>query len=913
SLPVCNLGSICLPGFAGSDPDNNLKSVTVTGGVLSNGTVCFTPIVGLNTIILTAEDSCGAKATCTTKVTVTLNSPPVAGNVPASVDTFMCAAAQVCRQFSATDINGNGLTWSLLTGVGSVSSTGVWCFTPAASGSYCVSAVVADPCGASDTVSICYNVTLNTPPTVDVGWDAAVFQCGPHPICRKYVVSDANNNVVLEQLISGGGTIDTATNEICFTPSGSGTYTFIVQVADACGAVDEDTVVFTVTINAPPQVSLGRDTSVFQCTAGSVCRTYQVSDPNGLSDIASETILASPGGASLDTAANRICYTPNSSGTYTFVIQVKDRCGAIALDTMVMTIAINRPPTVALSADTVKTVVCLGVDSAVCVSYTTGDLDGGKLTESLVSGTATIDTAQNTICVAPNANGTYVVVVQVSDSCGAVVRDTAVIVVNRQLCCPSIAIEKVHKAFQGAQTCVSITMQGFAMTMGGYDLLIAYDASALSPMSVNAGQFITDCGWEYFTYRYGANGNCGSGCPSGLIRIIAAAETNNGAYHPYCFKPATADTTQLASICFLVTNDRTFECQYVPVRFFWMDCADNIISNKLGDTTFVSDTVYDYANPIPINNGTVGYPTYYGAQNWCISSPQPGKPPQQRCLDFYNGGVDIVCADSIDARGDINLNGQAYEIADAVMFSNYFIKGLSAFVPHIEGSTAASDINADGISLSVADLVYLIRVVVGDAREYPKPIYPSVEVSTDRGAINVTGAELGAVFMVLKGNVAPLLATDAKMEYGFDGTNTRVLVHVPFGGEAQGQIIKGFSGDIIYTDAELVSIEMADKFGYAVGQSIPTDFALLQNYPNPFNPTTSVSFDLPAVSDVKLEVFDLLGRHVATLASESMPAGRHVVEWNGKDSKGQTVASGVYLYRLDAGSYHSTRKMVLLK
>jgi hypothetical protein len=391
------------------------------------------------------------------------------------------------------------------------------------------------------------------------------------------------------------------------------------------------------------------------------------------------------------------------------------------------------------------------------------------------------------------------------------------------------------------------------------------------------------------------------------------AETSNGAYHPTCFGPSTADTLQLASICFLVTNDRTLECQFAPIRFFWIDCGDNTLSSQWGDSLFISDEIYDYDNTVPINDGLAGFPTFFGAQNVCITNPQPGKPPASRCLDFYNGGIDIICADSIDARGDINLNGLAYEVADAVMFSNYFIVGLNAFAGHVAGSSAASDANADGIPLSVSDLVYLIRVIVGDASPIPKGTDLGVSVVSDGGRISISGVELGAVFMVLKGNVTPILTADARMVFGFDGTNTRVLVHAPFDVAAFGLGLKGFSGDILNVDAEIVHLEMADVYGYAVKTTLPTDYILAQNYPNPFNPTTRISYDLPAASSVTLQVYDLLGQVVTTLVDASQTAGTHVMEWNGRDNLGRSVASGVYFYRLTAGSFTSTRKMILLK
>jgi hypothetical protein len=94
---------------------------------------------------------------------------------------------------------------------------------------------------------------------------------------------------------------------------------------------------------------------------------------------------------------------------------------------------------------------------------------------------------------------------------------------------------------------------------------------------------------------------------------------------------------------------------------------------------------------------------------------------------------------------------------------------------------------------------------------------------------------------------------------------------------------------------------------------IPNSFALSQNYPNPFNPTTNIEFAIPQRQSVKLEVYDILGRLVTTLANSDMPAGTYKVIWNGKDSNGLSVATGLYLYRLQAGSFTSVKKMLMLK
>ena len=94
---------------------------------------------------------------------------------------------------------------------------------------------------------------------------------------------------------------------------------------------------------------------------------------------------------------------------------------------------------------------------------------------------------------------------------------------------------------------------------------------------------------------------------------------------------------------------------------------------------------------------------------------------------------------------------------------------------------------------------------------------------------------------------------------------------------------------------------------------IPVDFELRQNYPNPFNPSTTIAFSIPSRSRVTLTVYDELGRTIATLIDEEMEAGNHAVVWSGQDETGGKVASGVYLFRLEAGSISGVKKMVILK
>ncbi|HRU91934.1 MAG TPA: fibronectin type III domain-containing protein [Candidatus Marinimicrobia bacterium] len=96
-------------------------------------------------------------------------------------------------------------------------------------------------------------------------------------------------------------------------------------------------------------------------------------------------------------------------------------------------------------------------------------------------------------------------------------------------------------------------------------------------------------------------------------------------------------------------------------------------------------------------------------------------------------------------------------------------------------------------------------------------------------------------------------------------------------------------------------------------QRIPKEYSLHQNYPNPFNPTTTLRYDLPKPGKVEIRIFDLQGRLVNQLVSEYQEVGKYSVVWNGCDSHGVPVPSGIYFYQLNTGSYSKTRKAILMK
>jgi parallel beta-helix repeat protein len=133
------------------------------------------------------------------------------------------------------------------------------------------------------------------------------------------------------------------------------------------------------------------------------------------------------------------------------------------------------------------------------------------------------------------------------------------------------------------------------------------------------------------------------------------------------------------------------------------------------------------------------------------------------------------------------------------------------------------------------------------------------------------------------------------------GTGTFEVLSSTITGNSLFVTITGFSEFTIGRVSQLVSID--DRNG-----GIPSAYALHQNYPNPFNPSTNIRFELPETVPVRLEVFTITGQRVAVLVNETRSAGHHTVSF---DASLQT--SGMYIYRLQAGAYNSTGKMMLIK
>lgn len=167
------------------------------------------------------------------------------------------------------------------------------------------------------------------------------------------------------------------------------------------------------------------------------------------------------------------------------------------------------------------------------------------------------------------------------------------------------------------------------------------------------------------------------------------------------------------------------------------------------------------------------------------------------------------------------------------------------------------------------------------------------------------------VYLLSDGQIVNSANSDAQGYYGFADLQPgiyEVSVFSPYGEGTLDHPVDLMFGDYIGADIVLAVTNTGDENGL-----LPERSSLGQNYPNPFNARTSISFNLQSEANVELSIYNIVGQKVTTLVSGQLSSGEHIVNWDGRDSNGREVASGVYYYRLSTDQFSDTKRMTLLK
>jgi hypothetical protein len=281
-------------------------------------------------------------------------------------------------------------------------------------------------------------------------------------------------------------------------------------------------------------------------------------------------------------------------------------------------------------------------------------------------------------------------------------------------------------------------------------------------------------------------------------------------------------------------------------------------------------------------------------------------------VTFCDGGAcsntsDEVCAVAGDASssecaeddpdcghapGDVNHDGTA-DILDIVLIVNVILGG--SFTD--DCAADAADMNGDG-SADVLDIVQIVNSIlgrsdVGDAT--------TGKLIRDNGALMLeANGYIGGVQMTLShGADFTIELTDNALvaDYRTVGNETKLVIVAP-----EGEELFTHTGDF-----EIVDIIVANS-SERVNVGAPTAFSLSEAYPNPFNPTTSMTLAVPEAGNVSVQVYNIMGQVVATLASGHMDASIYTLTWDASDA-----SSGMYFVRAEAAGSVTTHKLVLMK
>ncbi len=344
-------------------------------------------------------------------------------------------------------------------------------------------------------------------------------------------------------------------------------------------------------------------------------------------------------------------------------------------------------------------------------------------------------------------------------------------------------------------------------SIAGFDFLINFRPEMATFDSASAGPLLDYCGWEFFEAR--------SDTP-GFVRVVGVADLASVAGSNTCyFYQSDGDT--IAYLYFSATTDPDYECLNSLLGFHWLDCADNALASVTGDSLFVEKSVWNpieqwfYSDPDTLNSPL-------GLPDSCVNLEPL---TILRTVDFVSSSIEFACNDTIDPRGDINLNGIANEVADWVLFQNYFLFGFDAWNPDPQfrqAQIAASDINADGIPLSIRDLAYIYRIVIGDALPFPKPLAGEdvglvyVDYDTLQQQISFSYPEkLCFIYLIFDGSVS-VSSSDPDVALSSNERDGRTHV-IAYPGDLNGEIAGNIAPETVFSytgDGQLDSLVVTD-------------------------------------------------------------------------------------------------------
>ncbi|MBN2829553.1 MAG: T9SS type A sorting domain-containing protein, partial [Candidatus Cloacimonetes bacterium] len=495
----------------------------------------------------------------------------------------------------------------------------------------------------------------------------------------------------------------------------------------------------------------------------------------------------------------------------------------------------------------------------------------------------------------------------------------------------------------GTQVMVPVTVTNAHSIFGfiSWQLTMVYDPTLLTAVNVSQTGTLSE-GWsvnynssipgQIDINAYNVNPLTEDGTLINVVFNVRTTASNfttgNIGFNGFVFNDNTIPVTQQSGVFtvrnkYVLSGNVTYFNQAVPMENVTLtaDGIDEETVSTLANGTYTFPTMYagDYLLTVESNNDVP----------FLTVTPFDASITAQYALNTYAFNSHQIKA------GDVN-GDDVTDAFDAAMMVQYAVNlipempaGAWVFTPEDITFTLSSTYSRDFTAMAVGDpsgnYVQLVN------REMPAPI--QLPLITDR-----EGVRLNAYCD------QPFYSTGMKLTYNqqelefisltTNFENLPIMVNASTPGELY---IGGFSMSEISTEAPVFALNfnsLSIQQNYVTvdylmfdenfsGTLVPTAIEgevnpmiqteLSANFPNPFNPETTISFSLKSAEQTKLSIFNQKGQLVTTLVSDYLQPGTHRYIWNGLDTNGKKVSSGVYLYKLQAGTYTKTRKMILMK
>ncbi len=914
------------------DPEGGEVTLTdlglPSGATFVGGLFTWTPgagTVGTQDVTFNSTDDCNNSVNEVVTITINANQPPTLA-FQGTTSGIECQLIEFT--IVATDPESEDVTLGhLALPTGATFNNGVFSWTPNSGDAalYNITFTGDDPCGNSTNLVVAVNVTANAAPTLSVVGSITGAECSL--IEFTIVPFDPEGGIVTlgHEGLPTGASYNEATGEFSWETSNGdlGNHPITFTGLDDCDNAVTEAVTVVVTANAAPSITVSGLAPVIECQE--ITLNIAATDPeNGPITLGH---LGLPGNAEF--VNGLFTWTPASgtAGTQDVSFTAEDDCGNSVTEVVTITITANQEPTIAVNG-----VLDVTECKEISLNVVGTDPEGETITyghTGLPTGATFVD---GLFTWTPDKGTTNTdVTFNVTDECSNVVSSTVTITVNINTP-PTLEVS-------GTTTVTECELMTFTVTGNDVD----GDNVTLSHQGIPAGA----------TFEAGEfNWTPPVGTASSIDIVFEGDDGCNDVTKTITTLtvPLTINANQAPD--FVVIDPITAaECELVEFTISASD-PEGVLITKYGHNGLPSEAAnFDpdtkiFSWPLVLGDSDNSpYAVEFTATDECgvvatmevtitvtadIAPVLTIAPASDTAQETTQGIAVGFTFSAIDAGGDTDLEFELVNASPNATFSdpvnntaNFSWKpnnqeaGVDSLWVKVTDACGSTD-----SQLVVITVLENSKPVFGD--DLPEPpsiqqgglieyrITASDEDFAPAGKVAPSTA-LGNTVLTLWADTDIIPATEVfkftdsgNGVGGFEWITTENTV-------ADDYEILFFASDDVDTTEISVIFGIATSVEVVDGAGLPEDFYLSQNYPNPFNPETQIEFGVSEKSHVTLAVYNVLGQRIKILVDEVMSPNTYTAFWDGSSDIGLRVASGIYFYKLEAGKYSETKKMIMLK